>query len=67
MAALKQTRTFRIPVFSGNILMVSAFEFQCFSLFFRFAVMVLLVCNGGKLNYGIRIQGNDLLDASKSF
>ena len=32
-----------------------------------FAIMVLLVYNGGKLNCGIRIQGNDLFDASKSF
>ena len=40
-AALKQTRTFRIPVFSGNILMVSAFEFQRFSLF---SVKSLLIC-----------------------
>jgi len=41
VAALKQTRTFRILVFSGNILMVSAFEFQCFSLF---SVKSLLIC-----------------------
>ena len=41
VAALKQTRTFRIPVFSGNILMVSAFEFQRFSLF---SVKSLLIC-----------------------
>ena len=32
-----------------------------------FAIMVSIVCNGGKLTCGIRIQGNDLFDASKSF
>ena len=54
--------------FNGKRIWIPMFLFVfCQKSPHMFTIMVSIVCNGGKLTCGIRIQGNDLFNASKSF